>query len=115
MICGVISIFSATVEAHAHLDHAEPKVGSTIKESPKQVKIWFSEAVEPDFSKITVTNSDGKAVGKDDTQVDSSDKTLLIVSVSDLSPGKYTVEWHVVAVDTHKTHGTFDFTVKASP
>ena len=102
-------------QAHAHLDHAEPKVGSTVSDAPKVVKIWFSEGVEPDLSKITVKTADGKSVGKDDTHVDSSDNKLLIVSVADLAPGTYTVAWSVVADDTHKTHGDFEFTVKTSP
>lgn len=106
---------SSLAQAHAHLDHAEPKVGSTVSDAPKEVKIWFSEGVEPEHSKITVKDADGKSVGKDDTHVDSSDNKLLIVSVSDLPPGIYTVAWSVVADDTHKTHGDFEFTVKASP
>jgi methionine-rich copper-binding protein CopC len=106
---------SSIARAHAHLDHAEPKVGATVTAAPKEVKIWFSEGVEPDLSKITVKGSDGKSVGKDDTRVDSSDNKLLIVSVADLPPGTYTVAWSVVADDTHKTHGDFEFTVKASP
>jgi methionine-rich copper-binding protein CopC len=28
--------------AHAFLDHAEPSVGSQVKSSPAQVKIWFT-------------------------------------------------------------------------
>ena len=75
----------------------------------------FSEGVEPALSKIEVKNSDGKSVGKDDTHIDAGDTKLLIVSVSDLASGTYTVTWHVVADDTHKTHGDFEFSVKASP
>lgn len=100
------------VAAHANLDHAEPKVGSTVNQSPKEVKIWLSQSVEPAFSTIEVFDSAGKQIDKKDSHVDKSDKTVLIVSVPDLGPGTYKVVWHVVSTDTHKTHGDFKFTVK---
>ena len=33
------------------------------------------------------------------------------VSLKSLSPGTYRVRWHVLSVDTHKTEGSFTFTV----
>lgn len=100
------------VAAHANLDHAEPKVGSTVNEAPKEVKIWFSQSVEPAFSTIEVFDSAGKQIDKKDSHVDKADKTILIVSVPTLENGTYKVVWHVVSTDTHKTHGDFKFTVK---
>lgn len=102
----------AFVAAHANLDHAEPKVGSTVNQAPKEVKIWFSQSVEPAFSTIEVFDSAGKQIDKKDSHVDKSDKAVLIVSVPALGPGAYKVAWHVVSTDTHKTHGDFKFTVK---
>lgn len=98
--------------AHANLDHAEPKVGATVDQSPKEVKIWFSQSVEPAFSRIQVFDSAGKEIDKKDSHVDKADKELLIVSVPALDAGSYKVVWHVVSTDTHKTHGDFKFTVK---
>jgi len=28
-----------------------------------------------------------------------------------LKPGRYRVRWHVVSVDTHRTEGSFEFSV----
>jgi methionine-rich copper-binding protein CopC len=97
--------------AHAFLDHSDPKVGSAVSASPKVVKIWFTQELEPAFSGIVVTDPNGTEVDKKDTHLDDSDKTLLIVSLPKLSPGKYKVAWHVVSVDTHRTQGDFKFTV----
>lgn len=36
--------------AHAHLDHASPAVGSTVAQPPKDVFLWFTEALEAKFS-----------------------------------------------------------------
>ena len=104
---------SSLAQAHAFLDHADPKVGSTLTASPAEVKGWFTEELEPAFSKIQVFDSTGKEVDKKDVKIDSADKTLMSVSVPTLPPGSYKVKWSAVAVDTHHTTGTFPFTVKA--
>jgi len=99
--------------AHAFLDHADPKVGSVLSSSPEEIKIWFTQEIEPDFSSIEVRDSQGNEVDKQDTHQDASDKKLLMVSVPKLADGQYTVTWKVVSTDTHHTHGDFNFTVKS--
>ena len=98
--------------AHAFLDHAEPRVGSEVSKSPDQVKLWFTQQPEHAFSKIQVFNTDGKQVDKDDTRTDLDDARVLVVSLPPLRPGTYKVVWHVLSVDTHRTEGSFKFTVK---
>jgi methionine-rich copper-binding protein CopC len=110
----VLLFFSAQSPAwaHAFLDHANPKVGSTVTNSPAQIKVWFTQNIEPVFSSVVVQDDKGKEVDKKDMRQDDKDKTLLIVSVPPLPDGTYTVIWHVVSVDTHRTQGRFKFTVK---
>lgn len=98
--------------AHAFLDHADPKVGSTITTSPTQVKIWFTQNIEPVFSSVEVQDAQGQEVDKKDMHQDDKDKSLLILSVPPLPDGTYTVIWHAVSVDTHRTQGRFEFTVR---
>jgi methionine-rich copper-binding protein CopC len=98
-------------QAHAFLDYADPKVGSTVTASPTVVKAWFTEELEPAFSKIQVFNAKGGEVDKKDVKVDSTDKALMSVSVPNLAAGTYNVKWSAVAVDTHHTTGTYTFTV----
>jgi len=100
-------------EAHAFLDHADPKVGSTVSGSPAQVKAWYTEELEPAFSKIQVFDASGKEVDSKDVKVDPTDKALMTVSLPKLAAGTYQVKWSAVAVDTHHTTGTFTFTVTA--
>jgi hypothetical protein len=106
-----ILLLPATAGAHAFLDHADPKVGSTVVASPTQVSCWFDAEIEPDFCTLTVSDSTGKEVDAQDAHVDKVDHKLLIVSVPTLPPGKYKVAWTVVATDTHKTNGDFTFTI----
>jgi hypothetical protein len=98
--------------AHAFLDHADPKVGSTVDTPPKEIKAYFTEEVEPAFSTLRVLDDRGNEVDKKDTHLDPDDHKLLIVSLPELKPGTYKVEWKVVASDTHHTKGTFSFTFK---
>lgn len=98
--------------AHAFLDHASPKVGSTVTNSPAIVKIWFTQNLEPVFASIQVKDAQDKQVDKKDAHLDALDKTLVVVTLPKLPDGTYTVIWHVVSVDTHRTQGSFKFTIK---
>ena len=98
--------------AHAHLRSAVPAVDSTVTTSPTSVAITFSEGVEPKFSTIEVDDPTRKRVDKQDTHTAPDDNKVLSVSVPNLPAGTYKVIWHATAVDTHKTEGTFTFTVK---
>ena len=98
--------------AHAFLDHSEPKVGSTITNAPFEIKLWFNQDVEPAFSSIKVQNASETEVDKKDTHRDAKNKALLVVSESPLPAGTYTVFWHVVSEDTHRTQGHFKFTIQ---
>ncbi len=108
----IVALFPGSALAHAFLDHADPKVGSQATTAPTTVKIWFTQELEPAFSVIQVFDVDGKQIDKKDTHLDEGDKTLLLVSLPPIGPGTYKVSWHVVSVDTHKTHGDFKFTIK---
>ena len=112
-VIGVILMSCSIVSAHAMAEKSEPKVGSTVAKAPAQVRIWFSEEIEPAFSKIEVYGPDGKEVDKGDTHVDAKEKKLLVVSLkAELGAGTYRVHWQVVSVDTHRTHDEFKFVVK---
>ena len=105
-------VAAAPAAAHAFLDHADPRVGSTVSQPPQSVRLWFSQALEPAFSRVHVVDTSGKAVDAGDAHVDASDKTLLSVTVPALAPGKYRVQWRVVSVDTHVTEGDYTFEIK---
>ena len=94
--------------AHAFLDHAEPRVGSTLQSPPAQVKLWMTEDLEPAFTRVQVFDEKGTEVDQKDDTIDGS---TMRVSLPPLPPGTYKVAWKAVATDTHHTAGTFTFTV----
>ena len=102
---------SSEAGAHAFLDHAAPAVGSVIHGSPAQVRLWFTQELEPAFSTVKVLDRSGRQVDKQDKQVDRANPALLQVSLPELAPGKYRVVWRALSVDTHVTEGDFTFDV----
>jgi methionine-rich copper-binding protein CopC len=98
------------VAAHAHamLDHANPSVGSTVASAPREISLTFTQNLEAAFSSVQVTDANGARVDQGKAQVSGS---TMRVGLKSLSPGTYRVRWHVLSVDTHKTEGTFTFTV----
>ena len=107
----ILLVESPRLEAHAFLERAEPSVGSTVQTSPNEVRIQFTENIEPAFSSIQVFDVSGKQVDKRDVHLDRSDHALLHVSLMQLGAGTYKVVWRVVSVDTHVTNGNFTFRV----
>lgn len=111
--CLAASIFALVAgaigaQAHAFLDHASPLVGSTVS-PPREVRMWFTQALEPKFSGAQLRGSGG-AVGSG--HVDGADAKEIVIPVRGLAPGHYTVSWKVLSVDTHRTEGSFGFDVK---
>jgi copper resistance protein C len=110
VIAGAI-VPSAEAVAHAFLDHAAPSVGSTVRGSPAEVRVWFTEALEPAFSTLRVVDQGGAQVDQGNKAVDPGERTLLKVSLRPLPPGSYKVFWRVLSVDAHTTEGSFSFSV----
>jgi methionine-rich copper-binding protein CopC len=97
-------------EAHAFLDRASPAVGSTVHTPPSEVRIQYTEDLEPAYSTAHVEDAGGATVSTA-AHVNANEKSVLIVPLGPLKPGRYKVIWKVLSVDTHVTNGTFTFTV----
>ena len=112
LAAGLLLLGPAPAEAHAFLEHAEPRVGSTLGVPPASLTLTFTEGIEAAFSKVEVTDGDGRRVEIGAFQHPTSN--VLSVPLPVLAPGSYTVTWSVVSVDTHATDGHFTFTLKGS-
>ncbi len=98
-------------QAHAFLDHANPLVGSTVAAAPREVVMWFTQDLEPAFSRAEVRDASGARVDSGKAVVDRADRSQMRVPLRRLPPGVYKVLWHVLSVDTHTTDGDFTFRV----
>ena len=103
-------VVAGPASAHAFLKTATPAVGSIVQQAPSQVLITFTEGVEPRFSTIAVQDATGANMA-DGAPHTVGDGQHLAVALKTLPPGVYKVIWHATAIDTHKTEGSFTFTV----
>lgn len=110
MLCAVIFAAPDNAAAHAHLASANPKPGSTVVPAPKRVVLSFTEKLESKFSSVEVRDAKGAPVQAGKAQP-GTDRTQLQVRLKPLSAGTYTVNWRVLSVDTHRTKGSFKFSV----
>jgi copper resistance protein C len=94
--------------AHATLERATPRVGSTVASAPTEVSASFTERLEPSFSTMVVLNAAGEEVSVPPAGVSGN---VLRVKLKALPPGTYRVRWRVLSVDTHRTQGEFSFRV----
>ena len=103
--------YSVAAYAHAHLVSSTPSADSTALSAPTEVAIDYTEGVEPLFSSIEVQDASGARVDTGHVHTLPDNNQRLIVGLKPLKPGAYEVTWHATAVDTHKTAGSFAFTV----
>src|SRR6202030_1231048 len=104
----LLPLGATVAEAHAFLDHAEPRVGSTVPAAPRELSLSFTQKLEPAFSSVEVSDGNGARVDLGRPSVSAS---VMRVRLKQLSAGTYRVRWHVLSVDTHTTKGSFSFQV----
>ncbi len=107
----LLAFAAPRASAHAFLDHASPAVGSSVPTAPAMLSLWFTQSLEPAFSKIIVKNAAGQEVDLGNAKLAPDNPAELQIGLKPLPPGTYTVHWRVLSVDTHRTKGSFTFTV----
>ena len=107
-----VCALTGTAGGHAMLQRTEPRVESGVKRSPDEVKLYFTEPLEPAYSSVRVVNDRGGQVDRGDGRVDRSNPLLLRVTLPALPPGTYRVRWRVLSIDADVTEGGFAFSVE---
>jgi copper transport protein len=99
-----------TASAHAALLGSSPKNGSVLSSPPPEVRLLFSEEIVPELCHVEISGveSASRMLG---VRRDSHDARRIIVPLSPLSAGAYTVTWRVVSADGHTVSGSLKFTI----
>ena len=97
--------------AHSLLVRSQPERRATVTRPPEEVRLWFSERIEPAYAQLSVWDAEGKQVDAGDAAVDPADSTTLTVRTPGLRAGRYTVRYRVLSVDGHVVESSFSFTV----
>ena len=112
MALAACALVAADVGAHAVLQRAEPRVESKLKRAPDEVKLYFSERLEPAYSTLRVLDAAGTQVDRRDSHVDRANPALLRATLPPLPAGTYKVLWRVLSIDADITEGAFTFRIE---
>jgi copper transport protein len=101
------------VSGHAYLDRSNPDAGDIVEEVPDEVRLWFTEPLEPDHSFAILYDATGSEIDTSDSVIDPDDPYQLALPLpDDLPNGTYTVQWrNISAADGHPQSGFFAFTI----
>lgn len=116
LLLSVILILLALmpVSAHGFLVRAVPDDGAALERAPARVQYWFSESLEPAFSKLSVRDASGSIVAVGGTDPDAP--TLLSASLPNgLPDGAYIADLRLAfASDGHVITETRVFFIGAA-
>ena len=99
--------------AHAELIGGEPADGAVVDQPPEQVRLHFSEPIEPEFYALQVYASDRSRIDSGSPRISPNDARVLEVDVRDAGSGTFTVVWRAVSLDSHVIRGVYAYTVGA--
>lgn len=112
----VFVMFGLMLAVPSALAHSRPKVmvpaPDTTVQSPPSVTVTFTEAPEPKFSSLSVTDEQGKQFNTASAAPVPNDPKTFTLSLPPLKPGGYLVHWVTVAADGHRMEGEYKFNVK---
>jgi methionine-rich copper-binding protein CopC len=106
-----VASVATLVEAHARLVRSEPAAESTVRSAPAEVRLWFTESLEPMFSSAHLLDGERRRVDGVEGKVDVADAAVLRMPLPALGGGRYTVAYRVVSIDSHVTTGELTFSV----
>lgn len=117
--CALIFLFAIIafggakqVLAHATPVTYEPEASIVLEKTPQQIRIHFSERIEPGASGIKVFGPNGSLTSTEEARVDPRDARYYGVGMQEAGEGTHTVSWQVVSADDgHFTKGAFSFSV----
>ena len=98
--------------AHAKLRSSRPAANSTIVDTPKELRLTFTEKPEIAVSRVILlaAGKDTVATGKPSADATSAE-TMVVPVTGRLEPGSYTVRYRVAGRDGHPIAGVFAFTL----
>jgi copper transport protein len=108
-------VVPAAASAHAVLLRTVPQAGGTAAAAPQQVELTFSEAVEPRFAVVSVTDAAARQETTGPPQRSATDPDTLVVPLRPVPEGWYLVYWRAISVDGHPVRGAFTFAVGPNP
>lgn len=103
---GVIFSLSTIVLAHADLKSARPAPGQAVTESPAEIELIFTEAMQS--GNISLYSDANQQIATS-LQPSQEEATLTTAIETDLTEGEYRVIWQATSLDGHMISGSYNF------
>ncbi len=99
-------------QAHAELESSDPLANAALDSAPDEIQLWFTEPLEPNYSRFTLIDQNGTTVATPRSQVAPGNPRELLMKPGSLAKGVYTVSWRTLSAgDGHSAAGSFSFGV----
>jgi len=106
----LVLVLPRVASAHAVLVQSSPARNATLQGPDVPITMKFNSRVDASRSTIRLSTPDGQS--KALTIDPPTTPDTLTTKAAGLSPGKYAIQWQVLAVDGHITRGEIPFVVK---
>lgn len=114
LLAAVPAIAGASI-LHMKLSRSEPAANATLRASPTEVKLWFTQ--RPELTVTSVKLRSGSGTGAVERALAplaraAADSSPIVAPVgAALAPGHYEVAWRTMARDGHVLNGIIPFDV----
>ncbi len=105
----------ASAWAHAALLSTSPAPTSVVNTPPAQLTLTYSEAVEPRFAIVSVSDAAGHQHAAGRPYRSPTNPNELVQPLDHLDQGWYLVFWRVISADGHPVRGAYTFAVGPNP
>jgi methionine-rich copper-binding protein CopC len=111
-IAAAALVLAGAAHAHPLPKDASPAPNAVLAASPTSIRITFSEGLVGRFSGLEIVDQAGRKADAAAATVDPSNPKILVATLrGPLAPGAWTVAWHAVGDDTHRTSGRYGFKI----
>jgi len=115
ILAGAALALPASAWAHAALLGTSPQASRTTNVAPTEVRLRYSEPIEPRFAIVSVTDASGQQVTDGDPAAAPGSPQTLVTPLKRVPEGWYLVFWRVISADGHPVRGAFTFAVGPNP
>jgi copper transport protein len=114
-VAAVALAVPAAAWAHAALLRTTPVASRTVNTAPPEVRLTYSEPIEPRFAIVSVTDAAGRQLASGQPRRAPGAPQTLITPLRHAPEGWYLVFWRVISADGHPVRGAFTFAVGPNP
>lgn len=108
----LMSICNGAAFAHAKLVKSDPPNRATLNVAPEHIQLWFNEEIEGNFASISLIDADGNTVTDASPETVPDDLKSVVLPLSEIPPGRYTVNFRIMSTDGHVVESDYNFTLK---